>query len=230
MIAGEAGKLEQVVDAVVARMIAQGLNVASDKVEWELYESFASNIHRSFEIPSTTITPIMRRLLFALGSLARPRTVLSLGSYVGYCTVWLAGKSSAPRQVKLMGVDIDRKSCALFDENFSRLAAPDLTAISMCEKAEKVVERLGAAADVIFIDVDDPVSGKSDYPNLFEVAARTAQPHALILMHDSAVPKFRDVFDEVRRLSRSIPSAFNADLPIDDCGVLIFQRSGADDK
>ncbi|WP_425647691.1 O-methyltransferase [Agrobacterium leguminum] len=224
MIAKEAGKLQQAVDAIVTRLIAQGLSVAKDEVEWELYNSFASDIHRSFEIPSTTITPVMRRLLFALGSLTRPRTILSLGSYVGYCPVWLAGKSSTPRQIRVIGVDIDKKSCELFDENFSRLAALDLTSISMCERAEQVVERLGADADVIFIDVDDPVSGKSDYPTLFEVAARKAQPHALIVLHDSAVPKFRDVFDEVRRLSRSIPGAFKADLPIDDCGVLIFQR------
>src|SRR5260370_23434 len=77
---------EEIVDSVVAMLQRAGV-LPGDCVRtpWDSFLRLSNLIHETYKVPSTTFTPIMRRLLFALGLAARPLNVVGVGTYVG-CT------------------------------------------------------------------------------------------------------------------------------------------------
>src|SRR3989442_668517 len=90
---------------------------------WDSFLQLSHRIHETYEVPSTTFTAIMRRVLCALGFAARPRHIVGVGTYVGYTFSWLLRDRSddlaAPFCASAIGIDIDarvnvlaRRNCA----------------------------------------------------------------------------------------------------------------------
>ena len=52
---------------------------AGELPDWQRYAWFRSAVHDAFDVPETSITPLMARVLYGIAALARPRRILGIG-------------------------------------------------------------------------------------------------------------------------------------------------------
>jgi len=192
---------------------------------WNAFVKLSDLIHETYEVPSTTFTPIMRRLLFALGFAAQPRIVVGVGTYVGYTFSWLlrdrSDHESGPFCEMAIGIDVDevanrlaRRNCAAIKHG-KRLTFIDGDGLT-------VITELKEPIDLLYLDLDDPLTGKAGYRQVLEVASPLLNSGALVVAHDACVPKFAATFiayhDYVRQCGLFSGMWI---LPVDSCGLSI---------
>lgn len=217
----------RLIGALFERLETAGLSLPSKAApDWGEYERASDAIHSTFSIPSTTMSGAMRRLYYTIGYRKRPQTILSLGNYVGYCSVWLAAfamRQEDNTECTIIGVDVDPNAGLTFASNIARLPPDKVKCIRISERAEVAGPQFAPQSQIIYIDVDDEDTGKEKYPLLLEQAMEYGCNGTIILLHDANVAKFRDTFSKMKSLYEDKRIAFFANLPIDDCGVVIVQ-------
>jgi predicted O-methyltransferase YrrM len=217
---------EEIVDRILETLRRAGaLPQVCAPTPWNAFVKLSNLIHDTYEVPATSFTPIMRRLLFALGFGAQPRTVVGIGTYVGYTFSWLLRNrtdlESAPFCDRAIGIDIDaaankiaRRNCAAIKHG-RRLMFLDGDGLRMIEKLKEPV-------DLLYLDLDDPITGKAGYRSVLEAATPLLSPGALVLAHDACVPKFAASFvayhDYVQQCGLFSDMWI---LPVDSCGISV---------
>ena len=217
---------EHIVDRIIDLLRRAGaLPGNSRPTPWNAFVRFSDLIHAAYEIPSTTFTPMMRRLVFALGFAAHPQIVVGVGTYVGYTFSWLirdrGDSESGPFPEMAIGIDVDQSANQLARRNSSvlnhgtRLSFLDGDGITLITKIKRPI-------DLLYIDLDDPVLGKSGYRQIIETASSLLSPGALVLAHDACVPKFAADFaaynDYIKRCEIFRETWI---FPVDDCGLSV---------
>ena len=190
---------------------------------WDEFLSLSANVHENFEVPSTTVTPMMRRLLFAIGRAARPSSVVGVGTYVGYGFSWLLGERSASGTVWTSGLAVDR------DQDATALAASNLAHLGheerlTCLAADGSTALAGYDREIelLFIDVDDPGSGKSLYRDILASALPVLARGAVVVAHDACVARFAGDFEKYHEFMDSTGRFTKAIvLPADECGLSV---------
>lgn len=216
---------EEVVDDIVEWLRRKGAVASALPTPWDSFLRLSALVHEGFEIPSTTITPVLRRLLFAIGLAAAPQNVVGVGTYVGYAFAWLlrdrSDPGSSPFIGTALGIDVDlhanqvaRRNCALLGHGARlRFADADGT-VADAYPAETI--------DLLYLDLDDPGERKAGYVRALDAACGRLGTGALILAHDPCVPKFAKGFaayHEFVRASSRLRGPWI--LPVDECGISI---------
>ena len=217
---------EGIADSIVALLRrCDALAVSDAATPWDAYLRLSHQIHESYEIPSTTITPIMRRLLFALGFAARPSHVVGVGTFVGYAISWVlrdrSDNEAAPFVNYALGADIDheanevaRRNCAILGHG-NRLTFQDCDGIT-------IVGSYCFPIDLLYLDLDDPATGKAGYRKVAEAAMPRLTNGSVILAHDVCVPRFRSDIEAFHgfllHTGRFVGPWV---LPVDDCGLSV---------
>jgi len=217
---------EHIVDRIIDLLRCAGaVQGNSSPTPWNAFLRLSSLIHDAYEIPSTTFTPMMRRLLFALGFAAQPQTVVGIGTYVGYTFSWLLrdrrDSESNPFPEMAVGMDVDesanqlaRRNCSVLNHG-TRLSFLDGDGITL-------LTRLETPIDLLYIDVDDPVVGKGGYRQVIETASSLLSPGALVLAHDACVPKFAADFAAYNGYVKRCEIFRDTWIfPVDDCGLSV---------
>lgn len=216
---------EEIAELIVNRLTAEGvLAPERRRVPWPAFLRLSSLVHDQFEVPGTTLTPMMRRLLFAVGHAARASTVVGAGTYVGYAFAWLLRDRRDPEAGPFcdrgIAVDISSAATALAARNLAWLAHGKRVRAVRGDAVE-VLSGAPGPIDLLFIDLDDPARGKADYAEVLRVARGSLVSGAVVLAHDPCVPRFEDDF---RRYDAMI-AALGLDgpwvLPVDACGISI---------
>jgi predicted O-methyltransferase YrrM len=208
---------------VLSRATAEGVLPAAGLPDWERYASFRARVRDAFDVPQTSVTPLMARVLYGIAALARPRRILGIGTYAGNTLVWLAGAGFGADPLYhgelAVGVDVDAEATGLAARNF-RAIGGDLRVQLRCEDGHDTPRVLGLAWDLVFLDADDPGVRKRIYLSLLEAIYPWLAPGGLVLAHDICVPMFRDdlalyqaAVRDRARFARSLS------LEIDDCGL-----------
>jgi predicted O-methyltransferase YrrM len=221
---------EEIIDKMVGLLADAGLLRSSPATTpWDAFLRLSDRVHGNFEIPTTTFTPIMRRLVFALGMMARPRNIVGVGTYVGYTFSWLIGdradEAARPCFETAIGIDIDSRANELARRNCAVLGHGDRL---------KFLDSDGFAAlrsctdpiDLLYLDVDDKVTGKAAYRDLLQAAVPRLRPKAIVLAHDPCVASFRrdfDAYHEFINTSESFAEALV--LAVDECGLSVTART-----
>lgn len=217
---------EEIVDRILDLLRREGaLPADCVSTPWDAFVKLSDLIHESYEVPSTTFTPIMRRLLFALGFGARPRTVVGIGTYVGYTFSWLlrdrGDHESSPFCDAAIGIDVDavanslaRRNCAAIGHG-GRLTFLDGDGLTLITKLKDPI-------GLLYLDLDDPITGKAGYRQAIEAASPLLSPGGLVLAHDACVPRFAADFvayhDYVRECGLFSDVWI---LPVDSCGLSV---------
>jgi predicted O-methyltransferase YrrM len=217
---------EGVVDRILSMLRRAGaLSLNDVPTPWDSFLKLSDLIHERYEVPSTTLTPIMRRLLFALGFGARPRTVVGVGTYVGYTFSWLlrdhADNESAPFCETAIGIDVDAAANALARRNCAAIGhGPRLTFLD--GDGVTLITKLKEPIDLLYLDLDDPVTGKAGYRQALEAASPFLRPRGLVLAHDACVSKFAPDFVAYHSYVREC-GLFSGTwiLPVDFCGLSV---------
>ena len=192
---------------------------------WDSFLRLSELIHNTYEVPSTTFTPVMRRLLFALGYASRARNIVGVGTYVGYTFSWLlrdrTDPETAPYCEMAVGIDIDSSANALARRNCDRLGhGQRLTFID--SDGEVAIANSDWTIDLLYLDIDDAVTGKSGYKRILEVALDHLLPGAIVLAHDPCVPAFREDFDSYNAFVNACEMFSHSwILPVDACGLAV---------
>lgn len=219
---------EDIVDVIIERFRrADVLPPATGTTPWNAFVRLSNLIHGTYEIPDTTVTPVMRRLLFGLAVAARSVNIVGVGTYVGYPFSWLLRdradrESVGERQWETAtGIDVDeganivaRRNCSVLghDERLRFLTVDGVVGVS----------RSTPAIDLLFIDLDDQVRRKAAYRDVLEAALPQLQVGALVLAHDPCVPAFEKDFAAYHGLIRE-SGLFRGPwvLRVDGCGLSV---------
>jgi predicted O-methyltransferase YrrM len=194
-------------------------------IQWDEYARLKEVIENNYLVPMTACTPIMARFLFALGEALRPQHIVGLGTFVGYCASWLIGLPRADKRLTLTElVDIDSAANEMARANCSHLRYGDRLRV-IDSSAESFIDSLFEPVDALFIDVDDPLRGKHHYTDLLEQISPKLAPGAVVVAHDSLVPRFKEDF---KRFHNYVETSELYDgpwvLPIDAYGLSLAVR------
>ena len=90
---------ERAVDTILARLKSDG--VVADQADYarDCFEALRREVKATFEVPGTTISPMMERLLYMLACVRRPRRIVALGVFCGNTLVWNVGPTCGSGKV-----------------------------------------------------------------------------------------------------------------------------------
>lgn len=214
---------EELVDRLVQGLATRVPLSSARSCRWGDFGEYSRLVHTSFEVPSTTVSPVMRRLLFALGH-ASAGTLVGVGTYVGYGFAWLVGGMwSASSLTVAVGIDIDIDANAIARRNFASLPFADR--VHFVDGPGEEIDHSDEPVDVLFLDLDDSVTGKSGYTDILEKAAHRLSPGALVVAHDPCVERFAADFIRFHAAIGSSPMLEGPwILPVDSCGITLAVR------
>lgn len=200
-----------------------------DPPDWERYARLRASVHARFDVPATTITPLMARVLYGVGCWAHPARVLGIGTYVGNAFAWLAAAGFGPERVYdgdvALAVDPDAEAIAQSRTNMDQRAGWSVEHAVV--DGHLAPSMLGGNWDALWLDADDPVERKGILVPLLERAYPFLAPRALVLAHDVVVDRFRDHMCAYREhVADPVRFAASATFPIDPCGLEISVRAG----
>ncbi|MEW4370223.1 O-methyltransferase [Paenibacillus kandeliae] len=184
-----------------------------------LFHSFKQRIAGKMDVPSTTISKVMERLLFSISSSESVGNSIVLGSYCGYAMLWLAaGKYNSPSSF-IHGFDINADACQQAEHNMRVAGLQHATIINRnAYEAADLYEN--DSVDLLFLDVEN--NGKSDYAPLLQQWMPKLATGAIVLAHDPLVSKFKNDFEAYHELVQQKDLFLSTlTLPIDECGVEI---------
>lgn len=145
-------------------------------VDPALESAAAANV--DFDLPDIAVSPSQGKLLNMLARIRGARTILEIGTFGGYSTIWLA--RALPADGTLVTIE--------YEESFARTAAGHIERAGV---ADRVRQRVGRALDILPELVGDPAApfdlvfidaNKADIPEYFEWALKLTRPGSLIVV------------------------------------------------
>lgn len=194
-------------------------------LDWDEFAELSRLVHGSFQVPATTFTPMMRRLLFAISACLQPRTIVGAGTYVGYTFAWLlrnrADARSGMPAVEAIGIDVDADANRIARANCTLLNHGDGVRF-VDGDACAVLRELREPVDLLYIDIDSADDRKMGYRDVLVAALPVLRPGSLVLAHDACLPFFADafaVYDAFVHESADLAGPWT--LPVDACGLSV---------
>ena len=174
------------------------------------FDRLRAAVRERFEVPWTSITPVMERLLFAICAIKQPKVAVCLGVFCGNTLVWNVGPLTGPGKCVeadvIVGSEVVTEHVELARRNFAAIGAE---ADIRCADGPLTVQSLPAPIDFLYLDA----TGPKDHPNerhrgkrIYSSLLETAYPHladgAIIVAHDTVpawFPKAAPCFFELCR-------------------------------
>lgn len=220
---------DQLAQKIVERLAAAGFfPEQTGGFPSERFHALRQQVRACFDVPETSITPIMARVLFGLAVSRRPRSIVGLGTYAGNSLVWLAGGALGPDAFfpadEIVGCDTDAAATELAARNFGGLPGGEGVQL-LCIDGLKWLEQSADPIDLLYIDIDSQDGRKQGYLAMLQAALPRLRPGSLILAHDVAEPKFAaDLAPYLAFVKESGTFQRSATLNIDACGLEVTLR------
>lgn len=220
------------VNAVLAGLAERGM-LPDTTYDQAAFGRLRDAVHREFEIPWTSITPAMERLLYAIHAIRRPQVIVCVGVFCGNTLIWNVGAATGPGQVyeaaARVGCEVVAEHVELARRNFVKIGA---VADIRCQDGHETVTSLDRPIELLYLDAnggndhpDERRRGKRIYATLLEAAEPYLADDALILAHDTVPDWFARTaqcyFDLCRDRSRFRHSV---EVRIDEQGLEVTQR------
>jgi len=127
-------------------------------------------------LPQISVTPSQGKLLYLLARLQGARTILEIGTLVGYSTIWLA-RAAGPNG-RVISLEAEPAHASVARDNLARAGLERIVDIRV-GKALDTLKGVEPAApfDLVFIDAD-----KESNPDYFQWALRFSKPGSVIII------------------------------------------------
>ena len=186
----EKQKAEEIIAALHAKGVLPSTNYSEDR-----FDSLRAAVREKFEIPWTSITPPMERLLYAIGATRKPKHVVAIGVFCGNTLIWNVGPACGPGKCyeaeTLVGVEIEEEHTALARRNFEEIGAADAVEI-LAADGHAVIDAIEYPIDLLYLDANGALPGtdgpntKRIYLSLLERAYEKIPKGGVVLAHDTA--------------------------------------------
>jgi predicted O-methyltransferase YrrM len=137
----------------------------------------AASAREAAGLPPLDVSPGEGNVLQLLARLRGARTILEIGTFAGYSTIWLA--RALPPDGRLVTLEADPRHAALAEANLARAGLAgrvDLRVGPALETLPRLAAEGAGPFDLIFIDAD-----KRNNPGYLEWSLRLARPGTLIV-------------------------------------------------
>lgn len=222
---------QKAVDGALEALVSAGI-LASASYDVNAYLRFQNGVKPHFEIPWTGISPRMRRTIYAINALYKPKNLVCAGIFCGYTFICNAGASIGPGACyepdELVGLELLPEEAARAKRNVERFSPGHGDAIICSDAVTWIEESCVSEIDLLYIDAKaiefDPKTApsrsderKSEYLKIVEAAIPKLRKGSLVLAHNSvnAVGEVGDYLSFVRGELFSV----SVNLIIDDSGL-----------
>ena len=124
-------------------------------IDWSLFHLFRRMVYETSYVPQTSITGITSRLLFAIGVLFKPRSLVGIGTYYGNAICWVAAagfsKIASYRGLQSVAVDLGYDATIGF-KNYCHKAG--LRIQGVCGDGVEWLEESNSPIDLLYLDLD----------------------------------------------------------------------------
>ncbi len=183
----------ETVDSIFKWLVQAGIVDKGISYPRETFNDFRGEVKAAFNMPGTSISPVMERLLYMLSAVKMPEKTIGLGTYYGYALVWVIGASCGRSYTytaeKVYGVDIDDEATEQARSNFNNLAHADHVEL-IADDGFIAIDRLEGPFDYVYIDVDNRELGKHIYLDLIARLYSKIKEGGWVLAHDTTATPF----------------------------------------
>jgi predicted O-methyltransferase YrrM len=182
------------IDTAITQMRGLGVLTGTGECNHTLIESLRSTVREHFEVPWTSITPPMERMLYAIAAVNQPRNIVAIGIFCGNTLVWNIGAACGPGRCysaeRLVGVEIESKSAVLARVNLERIGVLDAVEL-LAEDGHNTLARADYPIDLLYLDANGALPGttgpstKKIYLTLLQRAYDKMPPGSLVIAHDT---------------------------------------------
>lgn len=190
----------QNVNDAIAQLREMGILRGKGSVNTARFDALRKAVKDLFQVPWTSITPPMERLLYSCAAIQQPKNMVAIGIFCGNTLIWNAGAAVGPGKCfdaqSIVGVEIDKNSCDIAKSNLDKLGVNGAIDLR-CEDGHETIRNFPGKIDYLYLDanagnIEGPSHGKRIYLTLLELAYSKLAEGALILAHDTAIPAFQD--------------------------------------
>lgn len=188
----------KVTDLGLAEMRKLGMLPEDGRCDHDAFEKWRAAVKAHFEVPWTSITPPMERLLYGITCAKRPRSIVAIGTFCGNTLAWVVGPACEPGKCysaeRLVGLDVDEKAVATARRNYAAL--PPHNVELLLEDGHAYLDRTDFPIDLLYLDAHGPLPGtdgprtKLIYLTLLERAYDRIPEGGLVVAHDTTPEYF----------------------------------------
>lgn len=189
-----------------------GLLDGSVTIDWADFHLRRRIITANFQVPESSVTTRMARLLYSISNSLQPSSIVCVGSAWGNALVWLA--AGAPT-AKCFGVDIDERSTIGAIKNFDSIGYKAEFIIADGRKSSRRLPKV----DLLLLDTDDSINRKGILVLILEHLLPKLSENCVVLAHDAALSKFEADFKLYRKALVQFGFKKTALIPVDHCGL-----------
>jgi predicted O-methyltransferase YrrM len=193
------------VDSILEFLKTKELISREKTYDKEQFSRLRKEIKGKFEVPWTSITPVMERLLFMLSSVRQPKSLFAAGIFCGNTLIWNTApvmlRGVSDRLIRMSGVDIDKQAIDLAKKNFNSLSFINTVEL-VCEDALLSAEKIDHELDYVYLDADCKERGKKIYLDILKILYSKIKKNGWVLAHDTTEWCFESDFKDYKSFVR----------------------------
>jgi len=221
-------------DWMIQRLHDLGALPSARSHSHELFERLRAAVRSSFNVPWTSISPPMERLLYSIASNRRPAHIVCIGVFCGNTLIWNAGAACGPGKCyeasRIIGVDIKKHSIDIAEENLNKLGVDGRVELR-AEDGHSTLDGVDFPIDLLYLDAMGPLPGttgpatKRIYLSLLQRAYDRMAPGGLVVAHDTLPAWFvKDAGAYLDFVRDTAHFRMSASLEPDDLGLEVSVR------
>ncbi|MEW6357064.1 MAG: class I SAM-dependent methyltransferase [Planctomycetota bacterium] len=146
------------------------------------FEALRKVVHAHFNIPWTSITPAMERLLYAISAVNRPRNVVAVGIFCGNTLIWNVGPACGPGKCyaaqRLIGIEVKPDRAGMARDNLRAIGVTDSVQV-IAGDGHEILRQIDYPIHLLYLDCDCP------YKPMLDAAYDKVPQGGLVIAHNT---------------------------------------------
>ncbi|MFC1717064.1 hypothetical protein ACFL6S_25575 [Candidatus Poribacteria bacterium] len=184
------------IDRMIRKVQDAGIVTGPGSCDHGKFEALRRVVKQHFNVPWTSISAPMERLLYAISATQQPANMVCLGIFCGNTLIWNIGSACGPGKCyepdHLVGVEIEEESTKIAKSNLELLGVLDSVEL-LTEDAHDTIDRIDYPIDLLYLDATGKPpgpKGKKIYFTLLQRAYDKIPEGGLVIGHGTLPERF----------------------------------------